>query len=71
MYVSWFEHENWIHLAGKNFSSPPRATEKLVLLNCKQTGSAMNRSAVLLIAVLPILYFADDAIRKLDLITDS
>jgi hypothetical protein len=43
MYNFWSEHENWVHLAVKSCSSLPVAPEKLVLLNCRQTGSAMNR----------------------------
>jgi hypothetical protein len=41
MYNFWSKHENWVHLVGKKFSSPLGATGKLVLLNCRQTGSAM------------------------------
>jgi hypothetical protein len=43
---NWSEHENWVHLIVKIISSPPGATEKLVWLNCKQTGSAMYRTAM-------------------------
>jgi hypothetical protein len=31
MYDFWFEHENWVHLVVKSFSSPTGTTEKLVL----------------------------------------
>jgi hypothetical protein len=31
MYNFWSEHENWVHLVETSFSSPPGATEKLVL----------------------------------------
>jgi hypothetical protein len=43
MYNFWSVHENWVHLVVKSISLPPRANEKLVLLNRKQNGSAMNR----------------------------
>jgi hypothetical protein len=42
MYNFWSEHENWVRLVVKSFSSPPDATEKLVLPNCRQTGSAIQ-----------------------------
>jgi hypothetical protein len=42
----WSEYENWVHFVVKSFASLPGATEKLVLLNCGQTGSPKYRPAI-------------------------
>jgi hypothetical protein len=46
MYNFWFEHENWAHLNVISHLTPPDVTEKLILLNCRQNGSALNRPAI-------------------------